>query len=64
MITINIVCGEFDAITVLLPQADVHYTAAYGSGKDVHIYRELGLQANSIFIVGKASKRHGAQAQV
>ena len=38
--------------------------AAYGSGKDVSIYRDMGLQAQQIFIVGKASKKLYSQAQV
>ena len=43
---------------------DIKYVAVYGSGKDVSIYRDLGLQAQQIFIVGKASKKLCSQAQV
>ena len=43
---------------------DIKYVAAYGSGKDVSIYRDMGLQAQQIFIVGKASKKLYSQAQV
>ena len=45
-------------------QVDIKYVAAYGSGKDVSIYRDMGLQAQQIFIVGKASKKLYSQAQV
>ncbi|KAL8584719.1 hypothetical protein ACOMHN_035639 [Nucella lapillus] len=48
----------------LYTEVDIKYVAAYGSSKDVTIYRELGLQAPQIFIVGKASKKQAAQAQV
>ncbi|KAL8576133.1 hypothetical protein ACOMHN_001483 [Nucella lapillus] len=45
-------------------QADVHYVGAYGSSKDIHIYKELGLQASQIFIVGKAAKKFAGMAQI
>ncbi|PVD31481.1 hypothetical protein C0Q70_06893 [Pomacea canaliculata] len=48
----------------LQTEARVDYVAAYGSSKDVNIYRELGLQAQQIFIVGKASKKQYSQAQI
>ena len=48
----------------LLLQAQIELRAAYGSNKDINIYRDLGLQPHQIFIVGKASKKQHAQAQV
>ena len=40
------------------------FVAAYGSSKDVSIYKDLGLQPSQIFIIGKASKKLGSQAKV
>ncbi|XP_076472985.1 protein retinal degeneration B-like [Babylonia areolata] len=48
----------------LQTDADVHFVGAYGSSKDIHIYKELGLQPQQIYIVGKASKKHLTMAQV
>ncbi|CDS42302.1 membrane associated phosphatidylinositol [Echinococcus multilocularis] len=41
-------------------QLSVH--CAYGSAKDVPIYRSLGLQAHQIFAVGKLSRRQALEA--
>lgn len=38
--------------------------AAYGSSKDISVYSSVGLKPDQIFIVGKVSKKHHAQAQV
>jgi hypothetical protein len=40
------------------------WCAAYGSSKDIYVYKELGLTQSQIFIVGKASKKDGTKAQV
>ncbi|XP_012945649.1 protein retinal degeneration B [Aplysia californica] len=51
-------------IRSLQTEASIELKAAYGSAKDISIYRELGLQQHQIFIVGKASKKQHSQAQV
>ncbi|XP_042885211.1 protein retinal degeneration B-like isoform X9 [Penaeus japonicus] len=38
--------------------------AAYGSSKDITVYNNLGLKTGQIYIVGKASKKQHANAQV
>lgn len=38
--------------------------AAYGSAKDIAVYSSIGLKPEQIFIVGKASKKQQANAQV
>ncbi|CAL8076921.1 unnamed protein product [Calicophoron daubneyi] len=35
---------------------------AYGSGKDVHMYRSFGLEPQNIFVVGRVSKSQASQA--
>ncbi|XP_070205343.1 protein retinal degeneration B-like [Littorina saxatilis] len=55
---------KYNYLKQLQTEADVRYVAAYGSSKDVTIYKELGLQASQIFIVGKASRKLCSQAQV
>lgn len=45
-------------------EVELKFVAAYGSSKDINIYKELGLQPHKIFIVGKASKKLCAQAQI
>uniref|UniRef100_A0A915ICV0 DDHD domain-containing protein n=1 Tax=Romanomermis culicivorax TaxID=13658 RepID=A0A915ICV0_ROMCU len=41
-----------------------HWQAAYGSTKDVHMYKEVGVDAGRIFVVGRASKKWQQQARV
>ncbi|XP_052074554.1 protein retinal degeneration B-like isoform X1 [Mytilus californianus] len=48
----------------LQTDAQIVYRAAYGSSKDIYVYKELGLTVAQIFIVGKASKKDAAKAQV
>ncbi|BFZ04635.1 hypothetical protein BsWGS_07673 [Bradybaena similaris] len=55
---------KYNYIKSLQTEAQVELKAAYGSGKDISIYKELGLQANQIFIVGKVSRKHYGQAQI
>ncbi|XP_069988327.1 protein retinal degeneration B isoform X8 [Penaeus vannamei] len=38
--------------------------AAYGSSKDIAVYNSIGLKTGQIYIVGKASKKQHANAQV
>ncbi|XP_071529989.1 protein retinal degeneration B isoform X1 [Panulirus ornatus] len=38
--------------------------AAYGSSKDITVYSSIGLKAEQIYIVGKASKKQQTSAQV
>ncbi|CAI9741236.1 protein retinal degeneration B-like isoform X1 [Octopus vulgaris] len=40
------------------------FKAAYGSAKDIGIYKDLEISQQQIFIVGKASKKHYSQAQI
>ncbi|XP_073982579.1 retinal degeneration B isoform X1 [Rhodnius prolixus] len=37
---------------------------AYGSSKDISVYSSIGLKPHQIYIVGKVSKKHHAQATV
>ncbi|KAL5109813.1 Membrane-associated phosphatidylinositol transfer protein 2 [Taenia crassiceps] len=46
----------------LVEQNQLSVHCAYGSAKDVPIYRSLGLQAHQIFAVGKLSRRQALQA--
>ncbi|XP_060064604.1 protein retinal degeneration B-like [Ylistrum balloti] len=48
----------------LVSKAGIVYKAAYGSNKDIYVYRELGLTSQQMFIVGKASKKQAGQAQI
>lgn len=48
----------------LQTDAQIVFTAAYGSSKDIYVYKELGLTQTQIFIVGKASKKDATKAQV
>ncbi|KAK3083813.1 hypothetical protein FSP39_003585 [Pinctada imbricata] len=44
--------------------AQVSFKAAYGSSKDIYVYKELGMTTQQIFVIGKASKKYLSQAQV
>ncbi|RUS73636.1 hypothetical protein EGW08_018609, partial [Elysia chlorotica] len=55
---------KFNYIRSLQTEAQIQLRAAYGSNKDINFYRELGLHAHQIFIVGKASKKQHSQAQI
>ncbi|VDK38637.1 unnamed protein product [Taenia asiatica] len=46
----------------LVEQNQLSVHCAYGSAKDVPIYRSLGLQAHQIFAVGKLSRRQALEA--
>ncbi|VUZ56303.1 unnamed protein product [Hymenolepis diminuta] len=46
----------------LIEQNKLHVHCAYGSAKDVPIYRSLGLKAHQIFAVGKLSRRQTMEA--
>uniref|UniRef100_A0A5K3FK01 LNS2 domain-containing protein n=1 Tax=Mesocestoides corti TaxID=53468 RepID=A0A5K3FK01_MESCO len=46
----------------LIEQNQLSVHCAYGSAKDVPIYRSLGLQAHQIFAVGKLSRRQAQEA--
>ncbi|XP_069134986.1 protein retinal degeneration B-like isoform X2 [Argopecten irradians] len=48
----------------LVSKAGIVYKGAYGSNKDIYVYRELGLTSQQMFIVGKASKKQLGQAQI
>ena len=45
-------------------QADLVYAAGYGSAKDIHGYKELGLPREKIFIFGKSNKKQQNLATV
>lgn len=45
-------------------EAQIVYKAAYGSAKDISIYRELEIPKQQIYIVGKVSKRQHGLAQI
>uniref|UniRef100_A0A0X3PDS7 DDHD domain-containing protein n=1 Tax=Schistocephalus solidus TaxID=70667 RepID=A0A0X3PDS7_SCHSO len=49
-------------LTALVQQAHLHVHCAYGSSKDVPLYRSLGLQPNQIFAIGKISRRQALEA--
>ncbi|XP_055861562.1 protein retinal degeneration B-like isoform X1 [Biomphalaria glabrata] len=55
---------KFNYIRSLQTEAQIELKAAYGSSKDISIYKDLGLLPHQIFIVGKASKKQHGQAQV
>ena len=37
---------------------DIIFRAAYGSNKDINVYKELDMNPDQIYIVGKISKKH------
>lgn len=53
-----------DYLRHLVNEADVIIHAAYGSSKDIAVYTAVGLKPDRIYIVGKASKKQQAMAQV
>ncbi|XP_059163186.1 protein retinal degeneration B-like isoform X4 [Physella acuta] len=55
---------KYNYIKSLQTEAKIELKAAYGSSKDIAIYRDLGLSAEEIFIVGKASKKQHGLAQI
>ncbi|CAL1546251.1 unnamed protein product [Lymnaea stagnalis] len=55
---------KYNYIKSLQTEAQIEVKAAYGSSKDIAIYKELGLLPHQIFIVGKASKKQHGQAQI
>ncbi|KAH9515200.1 hypothetical protein Btru_019493 [Bulinus truncatus] len=55
---------KLNYIKSLQTEAQIELKAAYGSSKDISIYRDLGLLPHQIFIVGKASKKQHGQAQI
>ncbi|CAG5136202.1 unnamed protein product, partial [Candidula unifasciata] len=55
---------KFNYIKSLQTEAQIELKAAYGSSKDVSIYKDLGLQPNQIFIVGKVSRKQFGHAQI
>ncbi|XP_064618758.1 protein retinal degeneration B-like isoform X2 [Lineus longissimus] len=48
----------------LINDAKIVIHAAYGSSKDISVYQSLGVKAERIFIVGKASKKQHSLATV
>ncbi|XP_033108992.1 protein retinal degeneration B-like [Anneissia japonica] len=48
----------------LIDNARIVIHAAYGSGKDISVYSSVGMKAEQIYIIGKASKKHQSQAQL
>ncbi|XP_041348927.1 protein retinal degeneration B-like [Gigantopelta aegis] len=48
----------------LQTEAKVVFKTAYGSSKDIVLYKELGITSTNIFIVGKASRKQHSQAQI
>ncbi|KAK7086800.1 Membrane-associated phosphatidylinositol transfer protein 2, partial [Halocaridina rubra] len=53
-----------DYLRGLISDHAVVIMAAYGSSKDITVYNSIGLKPEQIFIVGKASKKQQASAQV
>ncbi|XP_069168054.1 protein retinal degeneration B isoform X5 [Procambarus clarkii] len=53
-----------DYLRVLIQDHAVVIMAAYGSAKDINVYSSIGLKPEQIYIVGKASKKQQALAQV
>ncbi|VDN31570.1 unnamed protein product [Dibothriocephalus latus] len=51
-------------LTALVQQAHLHVHCAYGSSKDIPLYRSLGLQPSQIFAIGKISRRQALEATV
>jgi len=49
-------------LTSLAKQSQINIRCAYGSAKDIQIYRSLGLLPDQIFAVGKVSRRQSADA--
>ncbi|VDO84158.1 unnamed protein product [Soboliphyme baturini] len=48
----------------LLSEHQICIRAAYGSGKDVHVYKEVGLKKETVFAIGKVSKKWQDDCQV
>ncbi|XP_071093822.1 protein retinal degeneration B-like [Haliotis cracherodii] len=55
---------KLNYLKALQNEAQIVYKSAYGSSKDISLYKELGVGVSQIFIVGKASKKQHAQAQI
>ncbi|XP_045127112.1 protein retinal degeneration B-like isoform X6 [Portunus trituberculatus] len=53
-----------DYLRGLIQDHALQIGAAYGSAKDIAVYSSIGLKPEQIFIVGKASKKQQANAQV
>ncbi|KAK8391715.1 hypothetical protein O3P69_017322 [Scylla paramamosain] len=53
-----------DYLRGLIQDHALQVVAAYGSAKDIAVYSSIGLKPEQIFIVGKASKKQQANAQV
>ncbi|XP_068241637.1 protein retinal degeneration B isoform X2 [Palaemon carinicauda] len=53
-----------DYLRGLINDHAVVIMAAYGSSKDITVYHSIGLKPEQIYIVGKASKKQHATAQV
>ncbi|BHF66777.1 Membrane-associated phosphatidylinositol transfer protein 2 [Sparganum proliferum] len=49
-------------LTALVQQAHLNVHCAYGSSKDIPLYRSLGLQPHQIFAIGKISRRQAQEA--
>lgn len=48
----------------LTQECQLSFQAAYGSAKDISVYKEVGLTSEHIFVIGKVSKKIQNQAQV
>lgn len=48
----------------LLTDSQVRFHCAYGSSKDIAVYREANMSADQIFVVGRPTKKNLASAQV
>ena len=48
---------------MLVNEVNLEICAAYGSSKDISVYSNVGLKPESIFIVGKISRKQQGQAQ-
>ena len=48
---------------MLVNDVNLEICAAYGSSKDISVYSNVGLKPDSIFIVGKISRKQQGQAQ-
>ncbi|KAG0716143.1 Protein retinal degeneration B [Chionoecetes opilio] len=53
-----------DYLRGLIQDHALQVGAAYGSSKDIAVYSSIGLKPEQIYIVGKASKKQQANAQV
>jgi len=50
-------------LKMLVNEVNLEICAAYGSSKDISVYSNVGLKPESIFIVGKISRKQQGQAQ-